>query len=250
MHYSNGQPRSDTWELSQTGTTWTWTQVVTPGLPTNFYRFSSTLAFMAGDRQMVQFGGMRGSSTYYNDTSEYGAKVATFGVGCAGTNGVPALAAIDAPRLGQNWVLNVANLNPSINFAVIVLGLTQLPASTSAAARHDGMLGLRDARRAVDRARRCRRSTTWTWTAINGPIGAQFFCQALCLDPAANNLRVHDQQRPCRRPSVSERVLRALPRVYRPLPRNALMLGRMPSRSWMSVVTTLSSRGTQCRGPS
>jgi hypothetical protein len=187
MHYSNGQPRSDTWELSQTGTTWTWTQVVTPGLPTNFYRFSSTLAFMFGDRQMVQFGGMRGSSTYYNDTSEYGAKVATYGSGCAGTNGIPALVAADAPRLGQDWVLNATNLNPAINFAVIVLGLTQLPGiDLGPLLGMPGCSGYVTPDVLSTAPIGTGGSTTWTWPAINGPIGAQFFCQALCLDPAAN----------------------------------------------------------------
>ncbi|HZN39227.1 MAG TPA: hypothetical protein VFD82_10515 [Planctomycetota bacterium] len=188
MHYSNGQPRSDTWELSQTGAVWTWTQVVTPGLPTNFYRFSSTLAFMFGDRQMVQFGGMRGTSTMYGDTSEYGAKVATFGSGCAGTNGVPALTAADAPRLGQDWVLSVANLNPAINFAVIVLGLTQLPGiDLGPLLGMPGCTGYVMPDVLSSAPVGSSGSTTWTWTAISGPIGAQFFCQALCLDPAANS---------------------------------------------------------------
>ena len=128
MHYSNGQPRNDTWELRLNGTTWTWTQVPTPSVPANFYRFNSTLAFMLGDGSMVQFGGMRGSSTYYGDTWKYEnpANTRTFGIGCQGSNGVPALAASDVPRLGRTITMAMQNLAPTASFALLVVGFSDL----------------------------------------------------------------------------------------------------------------------------
>jgi hypothetical protein len=187
MHYSNGQTRNDTWELAQTGATWTWTQVVTPALPTTFYRYQSTLAFMAGDRQMVQFGGRRGSATSFNDTAEYGAKAAAFGTGCPGTNGTPALAPVGAPRIGQPWPLTVSGLNPTFNFAVLVFGFSQLPGLDLGP-----VLGMPGCTAYVPpdvlllAPTGAGGSTTWTWTPVAGPVAAQLFCQALCLDPGVN----------------------------------------------------------------
>ncbi|HEX5050583.1 MAG TPA: hypothetical protein VFZ65_02315 [Planctomycetota bacterium] len=187
MHYSNGQPRNDTWELQFDGATWTWTERVTPGLPANFYRFHSTLAFMIADRQMVQFGGVRGSSTYYGDTSEYGARHGAFGVGCAGSNGVPTLAATDAPRLGEPWTLHVGNLHPSFNFAVIVVGLTQVPGiDLGPLLGMTGCFAYQPPDLLVTAPAGTGGATDWVWSSVAGPFGASLYCQALCLDPAAN----------------------------------------------------------------
>jgi hypothetical protein len=188
MHYSNGQPRSDTWELQQTGATWTWTQVVTPGLPANFYHFSSTLAFLPGERHMVQFGGEQGTATFFGDTSEYGARTSAFGSGCAGTNGVPSLSPADAPRLGQPWSLTVANLNPAYNFAAIAFSTTQLPGvDLGALYGMTGCTGYVTPDVLLTAPIGAAGSTTWTWPTVSGPIGAQLYCQALCLDPGVNS---------------------------------------------------------------
>jgi hypothetical protein len=188
MHYSNGQPRADTWELQQTGANWTWTQVVTPGLPASFYRFSSTLAFMLGNRQLVQFGGQQGSITYFGDTSEYGARAGAFGAGCAGTSGVPSLSAAAGPRLGESWSLTVANMNPAINFAGLVFSTTQLQGiDLGPLYGMTGCTGYVTPDVLLTAPVGAAGTTTLTWPTVSGPLGAQLFCQALCLDPAANS---------------------------------------------------------------
>jgi hypothetical protein len=183
MHYSNGQTRNDTWELQLIAGTWTWTQVAT----TTVGRFQSTLAFLPTPRHLVRFGGQTGASTFYGDTNEYGARSAPVGVGCAGTNGIPSLTAVDAPRLGQTFTLQVANLEPTFNLAVLVFGFTPLPGvdlgpllgMTGCNAYQSGDI-LFTAPTGAGGA------TSWSWTPVSGTLGGVFYCQALCLDPTAN----------------------------------------------------------------
>lgn len=182
MHYSNGQPRHDTWELSFNGTSWSWTQVATPTAG----RFQSTLAFLPSERHMIQFGGQTGSSTYYGDTKEFGARVDPYGAGCAGSNGTPSLSVNDAPRLGQSWTVTASNLNPSLSLGVLVFGVTQLPGidlgpildmpSCLAFTTPDASTGLSGAGGVA----------SWQWPAVGGAIGDTFYCQALCYDPGVN----------------------------------------------------------------
>ena len=121
----SGSAIVDTWEFDLANLTWTQVPTATTG------RLNAGLAFVPGRRQVVQFGGWNFQTfTALADTREYGARSRTFGTGCAGSNGVPALAAVDAPRLGQNYTLNLTNLNPSIGIAVMVLSLTQIPATS------------------------------------------------------------------------------------------------------------------------
>lgn len=182
MHYSNGQPRHDTWELTTNGTQGTWTQVATPTAG----RFQSTLAFLPGERHMVQFGGQTGSSTYYADTREFGARTDILGSGCIGTNGTPLLWVHDAPRLGQTWTVTASNLNPAFSLGVLVFGFVPLPGidlgpilgmpGCLAFTTPDATFSL------VGTAG----SASWSWPAVSGAIGDTFHGQALCLDPTVN----------------------------------------------------------------
>lgn len=182
MHYSNGQARNDTWELSFNGTNWTWTQVVTPTAG----RFQSTLAFLPGERHMVQFGGVTGSSTYYGDTKQFGARADAYGAGCGGTNGTPSLSVNDAPRLGQTWTVTAANLNPTFSLGVLVFGFTQLPGiDLGPILDMPGCLAFTtpDVSFALSGAGG---TASWQWPSVSGAIGDTFHCQALCLDPGVN----------------------------------------------------------------
>lgn len=117
----SGTPIVDTWELDLTNLTWTQVPTSTPG------RLQAGMAFDVARRQVVQFGGHDFVTfTALGDTWEYGARTRSFGTGCAGSNGVPALAAADAPRLGASYTLNLTNLNPSINLGVLVLSFATI----------------------------------------------------------------------------------------------------------------------------
>jgi len=195
MHYSNGQPRSDTWELRLNGTAWTWTQVPTPGVPANFYRFNSTLAFMPGDGSMVQFGGMRGSSTYYGDTWKYEnpANTRTFGAGCAGSNGVPVLASSDVPRLGRTITLVMRNLAPSASIALLVAGLSNqtgglgpLPASLAGLGMPGCSAFVANDLVLLVAATAGTASLPWQMPNNAALVGIQLFQQGLSLDGGAN----------------------------------------------------------------
>jgi hypothetical protein len=110
----------DTWEFD--GSAWTHVPSTVAG------RWQPMLAFMPNRRQLVLYGGLQTATfTYLATTHEYGATARTFGNGCAGSNGVPALAATDAPRLGGNFPLALTNLNPTVGAAIFVLSLTSVP---------------------------------------------------------------------------------------------------------------------------
>jgi hypothetical protein len=117
MNPTNGAPILDTWEFD--GASWTQVPTAVTG------RLGQAMAYLPTTFQVVLFGGMN-PTTYANlgDTWQYGAKVRTFGAGCAGSNGVPALAALDAPRLGQSYTLQLTNLVPSSGLAIMVAGLS------------------------------------------------------------------------------------------------------------------------------
>jgi hypothetical protein len=116
---NNGNPIVDTWEFDALG--WKQVQSTTSG------RRDSMLAYVPTRQCVVEFGGISGSS-YLGDTWEY-ARPRVIGFGCAGSNGVPALDAAAAPRLGQNYVQNLSNLHPAINVGILVLSLTEIPAT-------------------------------------------------------------------------------------------------------------------------
>jgi hypothetical protein len=110
----NGNPIVDTWEFD--GAEWAQVASVTTG------RRDAMLAYDPNRRRVVQFGGVSGF-TALGDTWEY-ARARRIGIGCAGTAGVPSLDADAGPRLGQNYVQNLAGLNPSIGIAVVVVSLS------------------------------------------------------------------------------------------------------------------------------
>ncbi|HEX6810154.1 MAG TPA: hypothetical protein VF384_00900 [Planctomycetota bacterium] len=112
-----GNPIVDSWEFD--GASWKQVQSVTTG------RRDAMLVYMPNRQRVVQFGGIAGFS-YLGDTWEY-ARPRVIGSGCIGSNGVPALDAAIAPRLGQNYVQDLTNLNPAVSLGLIVLSLQEIP---------------------------------------------------------------------------------------------------------------------------
>lgn len=178
----NGTQLDDTWEFDLANLTWT-------QVPTAYTggRLDAGLAFLPSRRQVVLFGGFNYVTfTAYADTWEFGAKSATFGTGCAGSNGVPAIDAVDAPRLGQNYTIQMTGLNPAVNLGVLVLGGEIAPVpldflgmtNCTAYVSPDVMLTSVGA------------AGTTSWTApLNSSvslIGATIFAQGISLDPAGN----------------------------------------------------------------
>lgn len=118
---NTGNAIVDTWEFD--GASWTQVASATTG------RIAHGLAYVPSSRRVVQFGG--GNPVTGNgiaDTWEYSRSL-VIGAGCAGSNGVPTLTAAAGPRLGQNYVQNLTNLNPTVPVAVLVLSLVQIPAT-------------------------------------------------------------------------------------------------------------------------
>lgn len=108
----------DSWEFDGVG----WTQV---GGTQPTARFGAGMAFLPTQRQMVLFGGLNPTTwSDLGDTWVYGASTATFGTGCAGSNGTPAISAFNAPRLGQNFDVVLSNLPTSSAFAFFAVGFS------------------------------------------------------------------------------------------------------------------------------
>lgn len=167
---------SDTWTFD--GTRWVQTNSATQTIRDH------AMAFSPISNQVVKFGGfVAAPNTTSNQTWELGG--AGFGIGCAGSNGVPSLVAANAAVVGQPLNLNVTGLEPSINLGFLVLGFTKLPGidlgflgmpSCLAYTSPDVLLPVAGAAGAA----------TWTWPSVSGPLGGFFYAQLLSLDPTAN----------------------------------------------------------------
>jgi len=108
--------------------------------------------------------------------------------GCLGANGRPSLSAADAPQLGQTYTLDLANLDPSYNLAVLLFGFVPFPLPGIDLGPILGMPGC-DAYQTADVWMSvpigAGGAAQWSW-AVAGSPGDTFHGQALCLDPAAN----------------------------------------------------------------
>lgn len=170
-------PLGDTWTFD--GAAWTQQPVTTQAVRDH------ALAFLPLNNHVVKFGGFAAApNVLSNQTWEFGSGI--YGRGCAGTNGVPSLAAVAAPQLGQSYTLNLTNLNPAFNLGFLAFGLTQLPGidltfllnmpGCSAFTSADVILSVSGAAGAAN----------FTWSPVGGSAGQTFQCQALCLDPTIN----------------------------------------------------------------
>ncbi|MBM4061349.1 MAG: hypothetical protein FJ265_09695 [Planctomycetes bacterium] len=113
---ATGTPIDDTWEFDGA----VWTQPAT-AQPTTRTRFS--LAYDPIRRKAVLFGGIGPGNVARVDTWRYGAHVADLGPGCAGSNGVPALAGNGDPRIGATFSSSLTNLANGAVLAAVAAGL-------------------------------------------------------------------------------------------------------------------------------
>ena len=153
------------------------------------------MCFDSGRGVCVLFGGSNGLPM--GDTWEFdlgfGPAYATYGGGCPGIHGVPAIAAQTAslPRVGTTFNLQVNNL-PFTGPAFLFLGLSDqsyfgypLPLSlASIGAPTCSLLCSGDQLQVVSNVLG---SAVWSFTVPPFP-GATFFNQAIALDPSANAL--------------------------------------------------------------
>ena len=181
MHPLTGMRFDDTWEWD--GSAWSLQPTTTAGV------LDACFAFLPATRQAVKFGGLTSMLPFVlnGETWEFGAKHGTFGNGCAGVAGVPALAAVDAPRLGQGFRVDLTNLDPTVGIGILFFGFTQLP---GADLTFVGMPGcaLFTSPDVVVSMTGAGGTATWTWPAVAGLIGDTFYGQAMGLDPSLNTL--------------------------------------------------------------
>ncbi|MEO6598202.1 MAG: hypothetical protein ABIP94_25945 [Planctomycetota bacterium] len=169
----------DTWEFD--GSSWTQVPTTFPG------RGAGGMAFIPSRRQMVLFGGLSPAHGFVADTWEYGAKSRTFGIGCAGSNGVPTLAAVDAPRLGLSYSLVLTSTNSAVNSAALAISHSPIPPTPLDGI---GMTGCTayvspDVLVIVSAA-----AGTASWTATipptSGVLGTRLLSQGISIDPNFN----------------------------------------------------------------
>ncbi|MBL8749865.1 MAG: hypothetical protein JNK78_11940 [Planctomycetes bacterium] len=165
---------NDTWEFNGTS----WTQVATNITGS---RLDAMIGYVPLVNRVVVFGGINFSTfTYFGDTWQW--EAGTFGAGCVGTNGTPALSSSSSPRLGQSWTATVQNLNPSLNLAFFVFGFTTFPGVDLGFLPMPGCF-LFETLDVTVPITGSGGSASWTWASVAGVLGTRIYGQALCLDP-------------------------------------------------------------------
>lgn len=169
-------PLSDTWTFD--GSTWTQQPGTTQAIRDHAFAFLPTTA------QAIKFAGFASAPNgLSNQTWEFGTGI--YGSGCAGTSGVPSLAAASAMQLGQSWTVDVGNINPTFNLAFVVLGLTKLQGLDLAVLNMPGCFGYTTPDLLISVTGAAGQASL-TWPTVAGPIGGALYAQALCLDPTVN----------------------------------------------------------------
>ncbi len=188
----DGTARQDTW--SYDGTDWT-LEAATGAFPT--VPLEGGMTYDPQRDRHVFFGG-RGPSGTSGDTNEYQAlghpSFAPAGPGCAGSAGVPVLAAATGslPVAGQNFTAEVSNLPASTSSVVVLFGLdnrtfgpVMLPFELSIA----GLPGcfLDHSNDVAFPVAAGGGTASWTLPIPAMPLGTLFWNQVFVPDPAAGN---------------------------------------------------------------
>ena len=173
-----GNALSDTWEFN--GLTASWTQIPTAG-PSG-HNFGMT--FNYSQQRVLRYGGFGNTG----ETWHYGASDMQFGVGCLGSNGVPVLDAPDSPRLGQNYVLQCANMNTTVGAGAFVLSLNELPATPLDGIGMIGCTAYMNPDLLVSVTPSGGGVATWSGFIPNNInlLGVEMFAQGLSIDPGIN----------------------------------------------------------------
>ena len=182
---------NDTWEHD--GVTWTQVNNVYGGVYPPRAEFGITHDFLR-DR-LVTFGGAIANGSLRNDTWEYGAQWTQFGLGCAGSAGVPALAGGALPKLGSTATASLASLPAASPFALLAIGLSRTQwafGSLPALLDGFGMPGCRTYTSAdlLTVLPASGGAATWSWNVPSQSVflGATFHLQGVAWDPGVNSL--------------------------------------------------------------
>lgn len=173
----------DTWEFN--GVTASWSQLPINGSPANGPTGGDFgMVFVAPRRLAVRYGGRNNGS----ETWKYGAEDTQYGVGCAGSNGVPTLDAPEPPRLGDSYLLQMANTNPQVPVAAMVLSLTQTPATSLNAIGMTGCSAYVTPDFIATAAVGAANVANWSGQIPNNAnlLGVSLFAQGLVLDQGVN----------------------------------------------------------------
>lgn len=187
--FGNGTALTDTWEYD--GNDWTQVGAVGPARSTECYAsFDQTL------NQVLHFGGS-GPGGNSSDTHVWSgptsAIFASYGAGCAGGAGIPVLQAPSAPRLGQNFQVDLVSLSPiAVPFLVIGYGNTDW--ATIPLPLDLGLFGLNGCalQVAIDATLQLPNlggaaTLQVPIPAFSATLNAQIWLQGLMLDPLAAN---------------------------------------------------------------
>lgn len=116
------QVLDDVWVLDGTD----WRQIPAVGAPAG--RYDHGFAFDAQRGEFVAFGGQT-TTGYTNETwrlrNSQPATTTPFGIGCAGSNGIPTLSAGGTPRLGSNFAITATNLPTTPALAIGYFGFSR-----------------------------------------------------------------------------------------------------------------------------
>ena len=182
---------NDTWEHD--GVNWTQVNNVYGGVYPPRGEFGITHDFVR-DR-LVLFGGAIANNSLRDDTWEFGAQFLPFGLGCAGSAGVPALVGGAPPQLGAMTTVTITNLPPGSPFAVLAVGLSRTQwalGSLPALLTNLGMPGCRSYTSAdlLTTVPASGGVATWSWSVPAQPLwlGTAFYLQGVAWDPGANAL--------------------------------------------------------------
>jgi hypothetical protein len=177
---------SSTWEWDGIG----WQSLQLPGPSA---RSSQVMAYDTAHRETLLFGGGDPNLGWLNDTWSYSTSVpataTAYGVGCAGSVGVPALANDDfrLPWLGDTVVMRVSNLAPTALAAFFATSSDSASPYPLASFGMPGCNGLVAAPTAEFRPISAG-TAVWQLAVPNIPslVGVQLFQQTLILEPGVN----------------------------------------------------------------
>ena len=182
---------NDTWEHD--GATWTQINNTYGGVYPPRAEFGITHDFVR-DR-LVTFGGAIANGSLRDDTWEFGAQWTPFGLGCAGSAGVPALVGGSLPELGGIATASLVNLPPSSPFALLAVGLSRTQWAFGNLPMLLTSFGMPNCRTytSVDLLTTLAASggvATWSWNVPSQSIflGTTFYLQGVSWDPGVNAL--------------------------------------------------------------
>ncbi|HEX6810153.1 MAG TPA: hypothetical protein VF384_00895 [Planctomycetota bacterium] len=182
---------NDTWEHD--GTNWIHVNNVYGGIYPPRAEVGVAHDFVR-DR-LVAFGGVTANNEVRDDTWEYGAQFQPFGMGCAGSAGVPALVGGLPAKPGATCTADITNLPLGSPFALMALGLSRTQWAGGSLPVLLTPLGMPNCRSytSLDQLLVVPASggtATWTWDvpALPGLVGQALYVQGVSWDPGVNAL--------------------------------------------------------------